>query len=91
MKKLLLILILSLGLIGISSAGEVETNILKVKALNSCKDCNLQGADLSEVNNLIGAKLSGANLTGANLSRADIDGATLCNTTTPWGIDDSGC
>ena len=48
MKKLLILIILCLGLIGTSSAGEVETNILKLKALNSCEMCNLVKADLSE-------------------------------------------
>ena len=80
MKKLIIILLLSLGFIGAASAGEVETNTLKLKALNSCEGCNLQGGDLF-----------GVNLSGVNLKNANIDGATLCNTKTPWGIDDSGC
>ena len=75
MKKLLLLLILSLGLIGTTSAGEVDTNILKLKVLNACVGCDLNGA----------------NLMGANLEGADLNRATLCNTETPWGIDDSGC
>ena len=45
MKKLLLVLILSLGLIGISSAEEVDTNILKLKSLNACKGCSFIGID----------------------------------------------
>ena len=48
MKKILILLLLSLGLIGATSAGEVETNILKLKALNACESCNLRGADLSD-------------------------------------------
>ena len=110
MKKLLILLLLSFGLIGTSYAGEVDTNIMKLKAIKSCESCNLigvnlsgtdlggadlRGADLMGVNlsgaNLSGANLSGANLSGANLSGIDFTGATLCNTKTPWGIDDSGC
>ena len=109
MKKLLLTLLLSLGLIGTTSADTVETNTfddivetntLKLKALNACVSCNLNGADLRRAD-LWGAKLykadlSEVNLTGADLryadlSGADLSGATLCNTETPWGIDDSGC
>ena len=105
MNKLLIILLLSLGLIGTTSAGEVDTNILKLKASESCEGCNLNGANLSWANlswaNLSGADLSGADLSGANLSEADLSGAnlkeanlsgaTLCNTITPWGTDNSGC
>ena len=40
---------------------------------------------------LSGAFLSRANLSKANLYEADLGGATLCNTVTPWGIDNSGC
>ena len=88
MKKLLLLLLLFLGLMGIASADIVETNTLKLKALNACERCNLQGAILSEANlieadlseaNLIGADLSGAYLSGANLSEADLSGANLKN------------
>ena len=53
----------------------VETNTLKLKSLNACRKCNLQGANLS----------------GADLKNADLSGATLCNTITPWGTDNSGC
>ena len=70
---------------GIASADNVETNTLKLKSLNACEGCNLQGANLSRAN-LTEADLSGANLTEANLS-----GATLCNTVTPWGVENSGC
>jgi hypothetical protein len=66
---------------------------------------NLSGADLSGAN-LSGADLSGADLMGADLRRADLKDtnliyanisgvdlseATLCNTVTPWGVDDLGC
>ena len=70
---------------GIASADNVETNTLKLKALNACEGCNLQGADLSEAN------LSGANLSGAILKNVDLSEVTLCNTITPWGTDNSGC
>ena len=85
MKKLLLLLLLFLGLIGTASADIVETNTLKLKTLNACESCNLQVANLS------GADLSGANLSEANLKNVDLSGATLCNTITPWGTDNSGC
>ena len=95
MKKLLLLLLLFLGLMGIASADDVETNIVKLKAKNACEICNLQGADLSGTDltdaNLSGADLSGANLSKAYLANANLSGATLCNTVTPWGIDNSGC
>ena len=105
MKKLLLLLLLFLGLMGIASADIVETNTLKLKALNACERCNLQGAILSRAKlqeaDLSGANLSRANLSeaflenadlsGANLSDADLRGATLCNTMTPWSKDNSGC
>ena len=84
---------------GIASA-DVETNTLKLKALNACEGCNLQGAKLNG-QDLVGANLRGADLTNANLMNADLDGAnlaranlsetTLCNTITPWGTDNSGC
>ena len=90
MKKLLILLLLSLGFMGTTSAGEVETNILKLNALNSCEGCNLQGANLSGID-CFRANLKNANLTGANLKNADLTGAMLCNTETPWGVDDSGC
>ena len=98
-----------------SKTKEVETNILKLNALNSCDNCYLKGVNLSGSNlsessfyyadlrdadlsdtDLSGADLSRANLrdadlSGSNLTGADLSLATLCNTKTPWGIDDSGC
>ena len=65
---------------GIASADNVETNTLKLKSLNACEGCNLQGA-----------KLNGQDLVGANLARANLSETTLCNTITPWGTDNSGC
>ena len=55
MKKLLGILFLVLLISG-NAYPDVATNILKLKSLNACKKCNLQGANLS------GANLSGATL-----------------------------
>ena len=85
MKKLLLLLLLFLGLIGNASADIVETNTLKLKTLNACESCNLQVANLS------GADLSGVNLSSADLSGVNIKGAILCNTEMPWGAENSGC
>jgi|ETNmetMinimDraft_13_1059891.scaffolds.fasta_scaffold86141_2 uncharacterized protein YjbI with pentapeptide repeats len=93
MKKLIIILLLSLGFIGVASAGEVATNVSKLKALNACVDCNLQGANLNngadfEFADLRGANLSGVNFYGgfkenaailnhANFRKADLSGADL--------------
>ena len=81
MKKLLLLILLSLGFIVTASAGEVETNILKLKASNACKGCSFIGADLSEADlrgaNLYKANFSDADLSGANLGYADLRGANL--------------
>jgi uncharacterized protein YjbI with pentapeptide repeats len=115
MKKLLVLLFLSISLTGISYAGEVKTNAKKLKALNACPQCRLIGANLKDASlrwadlrgadlrgvNFINADLRGADLGGANLSRAtlygaklsgiNLKGAILCNTKTPWGIDNTGC
>ena len=85
MKKLLLLLLLFLSLIGATFAETVETNILKLKTLNACESCNLQGA------NLYRAILSSADLSGADIRGANFRYAILCNTVTPLGIDNSGC
>ena len=104
-KVLILILLLSIGFIGAASAQSVWINILKLKSLNSCEDCNLSGADIGSADlsganlrmadlrmaNLSGADLSGADLSGATLSNAKIKDAKFCNTITPWGVDNSGC
>ena len=76
MKNIILILLLSIGFIGAASAQSVWINILKLKSLNSCEDCNLGEANLSGVD-LSGANLSGANLSGANLSAANLREADL--------------
>ena len=73
MKKLLLLLILSLGLIGISSGGEIDTNIIKLKEMSACADCRLKRANLG------GADLTGQHLTRANLNEAKL---TTTNKTT---------
>ena len=91
MKKLLLLLLLSFGFICTSYAGEVDTNISKLKASNACVSCNLNRTYLSKANlkeadlnrailnyaNLSEASLYRANLSGANLSGANLSGASL--------------
>ena len=61
----------------------------------SMKGVNLTGANLTNAIlvdvDFSGADLTKANLTGASLTGAKIDKATLCNTITPWGLDNSGC
>ena len=94
MKKLLGILFLVLLISG-NAYPDVATNTLKLKSLNGCERCNLQGANLNgailKAANLSGADLSGADLEDAYLRDADLSGATLCNTIMPWGIENSGC
>ena len=51
---------------------------------------NFTGADL-EGTSFQDANLKDANLTDVNLRNSEMDGAILCNTKTPWGIDNSGC
>jgi hypothetical protein len=58
---------------------KIAENILKLKALNSCKHCNLFGAILTEAD-LSGANLTGANLTNADLTNANLTGADLTRT-----------
>ena len=73
MKKLLvLLLLLSLGFIGVASAGEVDTNISKLKASNACVSCNL-----TRTTYLSKANLREADLNGAILNYADLREATL--------------
>jgi hypothetical protein len=77
MKKLLILLFLSLGFIGSAcTESEVDKNIKKLKKTNACEGCILKGADLSEAN-LAGANLTGSNLIGVNLAGANLSGATL--------------
>jgi len=65
------------------------------------KGANLEGANLALANlsgaNLFNANLSKADLTGADLTGAaylkftNIRAAKLCQTKTPWGVDNTGC
>ncbi len=59
------------------------------------RGADLMGANLREARlwaaKMSEADLTGANLSGAEMSRASIVGAILCNTKTPWGLDNSGC
>ncbi len=83
MKKLLILLLLFFGLIGTTSADEVQTNVKKLLSLNSCNDCYLVGAKLFNKDlsfaSLRGAILRSALLQGADLRGADLSGADLSN------------
>ena len=59
-------------------------------AKSNLAEADLSGADLSGAY-LGGANLRDADLSEANLRDADLREATLCNTTMPWGTDNSGC
>ena len=56
---------------------------------------NLRGADLKMTTlymaNLRDADLSGANLSGTKLKHAKLEGAILCQTLMPWGIEKPEC
>ena len=69
---------------------EIVHNLLKFNALNACVGCDLLGVDLKKAN-LTGANLKNADLTRAKLKDAKIESTILCNTKTPWGLDNSGC
>ena len=95
MKRLLTILCIpaALLLLGGPSEGYAfdETDLKKLRAMNSCEKCDLREADLKGANlseaklekaylgkaNLSGADLRGANLRETNLSGADLRGADL--------------
>ena len=79
MKHLLSILIL-LGFMSVASADvkSVEENISILKSTNSCENCNLIGADFSELD-LSGVNLSGSSLSGANFVGANLTGAKFVN------------
>ena len=73
-----------------------ESDLEKLKATESCKFCDLTGANLNQTilrgAQLEGADLTGANLTGANLTRADLTGTIFCETKMPDGTkNNSGC
>ena len=101
--KKIIILLLSLGFIGVASAGEVDTNISKLKASNACVSCNLNRAYLSKADlsgailsytdfretTLAAANLSGANFSGANLTNANLYEVKLCRTIMPNGFSDN--
>jgi uncharacterized protein YjbI with pentapeptide repeats len=44
-----------------------EADLQKLKSTNKCVNCDLSGADLTQLKALSGADLSNANLVGANL------------------------
>ena len=48
-----------------------EADLIKLKTLNACKQCDLSGVDLS------GVDLSGANLTDTDLSYANLSQTIL--------------
>jgi uncharacterized protein YjbI with pentapeptide repeats len=68
---------------------KIAKNLLKIKALNSCVDCNLSGVSLVE-ENLKSAKLSGAGLIEANLSGANLSYANFSNALVRTRGSDSG-
>lgn len=78
-----------------TEANLIGTDLTGAALPRYMKGVNLTGANLTNailVNvDFSGADLTRANLTGANLTGAKIDKATLCNTITPWGLDNSGC
>ena len=55
-------------------SNEFDTNLLKLKATNSCVMCNFNGVDLSEED------LSGANLSDTSFRGTDFIGSVLKNT-----------
>ena len=77
MKKLSLILLVYLGLIGNVFADHSSVGLDKLKATNDCEFCHLKGTDLSgqdfsgakiNISNFVGADLRGTIFVGANLS-----------------------
>ena len=79
-KKLLAINILFVFAMGISAPAWSNEMRKKLLALNACPKCDLEFV-----------YLDGLNLSGAKKRNAKLDGAILCKTKTPWGIDNSGC
>jgi SH3 domain protein len=59
------------------------------------KNANLENTDFTNADmrdsDFKGANLSNANLETAILTNAEMTEATLCNTKTPWGIDNRDC
>ena len=75
MKKLSLILLVYLGLIGTAFADHSNVGLDKLKATNDCEFCHLKGTDLSgqdfsgakiNILNFVGADLRGTIFVGAN-------------------------
>ena len=98
MKRLLTILCIpAVLLLGGPSEGYAfdETDLKKLRAMNSCEKCDLREADLKGANlsqaDLSGADLSEANLSGAKLKNVKLDGAILCGTKMPWGVENKNC
>ena len=57
-----------------------ESDLIKLKTIYACINCDLSGLDFTKVYTkvwLSTANLTGANLTGANLSGANLTGADL--------------
>jgi uncharacterized protein YjbI with pentapeptide repeats len=62
-----------------------ESDLIKLKTIYACINCDLSGLDFTKVYtkvwlstaNLTGANLTGANLTGGNLTVANFSGANL--------------
>jgi len=90
MKKIILVSILLIS--GLSFADgnndwqNIDQNVIKLNALNSCQGCVLRntsfiGADLNNASlsgaNLIEADLSLANLSGVNFAQANLTNANL--------------
>ena len=75
----------------LSGANLQGANLTQAKVwLVSFRGANLSGANLSELQT-IRADFSNADLTDTNIEEADFSRARLCNTKTPWGIENSGC
>jgi uncharacterized protein YjbI with pentapeptide repeats len=54
------------------------------------RNANLRNANLTDAG-FNDVDLTGADLTGAKLDSITLDGAILCKTKMPWGVDNSGC
>ena len=75
----------------LSGANLQGANLTQAKVwLVSFRGAKLSGANLSELQT-IKADFSNADLTDTNIEEADFSRAILCNTKTPWGIENSGC
>ena len=65
----------------IDKTQSIASNVAKLEETGECAYCNLEGADLTEMNldkvNLQGANLQGANLQGSSLKEAYLLGANL--------------